>query len=78
MIKKRFGKTTMGCKKIKGSKAYRCSPLKPKKSKAKGKGRKSVKVPRYKYQKKVNTKRARRTPGTSKKTVDVKAHRRKK
>ena len=36
MIKKRFGKKTFGCKKIKGSKSYRCSPLKPKKSKAKG------------------------------------------
>ena len=77
MVEKRFGKKTFTCKKIKNSKAYRCSPKKSK-AKAKKGGRKTVKVGRYKYQKKVDTKRARKTPGTSKKTVDVKAHRRKK
>lgn len=31
MIKKRFGKQMMGCKHIKGTKSYRCSPLHKKK-----------------------------------------------
>ena len=59
-----------------------CYP-KPKKSRgtskkrAKG-GRKSVKVKAYKYQKKVDTKRARKIPGTSKKTVKVSGYKRKK
>ena len=43
MIKKRFGKKTYGCKKIKGSKAYHCSPLKPKKSKVKGTSARKIK-----------------------------------
>ena len=53
-----------------------CHP-ESKTQKTKG-GRKSVKVKPYKYQKKVDTKRARKTPGTSKKTVKVSGHRRKK
>ena len=56
-----------------------CRPEpKTKKAPSKKGGRKSVKVKGYKYQKKVDTKRARKIPGTSKKTVKVKAHRRKK
>lgn len=76
---------TKGSKiKIKGQPDVRlkiCHP-KPKTSKAKPRakkgGRKTVKVKKYKYQKKVNTKRAKRTPGTSKKTVKVGKYKRKK
>jgi len=64
------------CKKVTGKKMAICSDkTKPKTKKG---GRKTTKVKSYKYQKKVDTKRARKTPGTSKKTVKVKSHRRKK
>ena len=73
-MKKRFGNQMLNCKKIKGTRSYRCSP-----DRKKGKGGgKTVKVKPYKYQKKVDTKRARKIKGTSKKTVKVKGHRRKK
>ena len=36
-MKKRFGKTTMVCKKIKNSRSYRCAPVRKKKTSSKRK-----------------------------------------
>lgn len=63
MIKKRFGKQMMGCKHIKGTKSYRCSPLHKKKSGGRKAGKGGHNKAKHGSQMRMAKKRAAKMPG---------------